>query len=125
VARDVQSVFDIFPRLYERRAQLGDTLSGGEQQMLAVGRALVTGGDLVLLDEPSMGLAPILVQEIFQILRDINERGITILLVEQNAKQALKLASRAYVLETGRVVLAGPAAELAEDPKVQQAYLGG
>jgi branched-chain amino acid transport system ATP-binding protein len=125
VARDVQRVYDIFPRLYERRAQLGDTLSGGEQQMLAVGRALVTGGDLVLLDEPSMGLAPILVQEIFQILREINERGITILLVEQNARQALKLASRAYVLETGRVVLAGPAAELAEDPKVQQAYLGG
>jgi branched-chain amino acid transport system ATP-binding protein len=125
VARDVKRVYDIFPRLYERRAQLGDTLSGGEQQMLAVGRALVTGGEFVLLDEPSMGLAPILVQEIFQILREINERGITILLVEQNARQALKLASRAYVLETGRIVLSGPAAELAEDPKVQQAYLGG
>jgi branched-chain amino acid transport system ATP-binding protein len=125
VARDVKRVYDIFPRLYERRAQLGDTLSGGEQQMLAVGRALVTGGEFVLLDEPSMGLAPILVQEIFQILREINERGITILLVEQNARQALKLASRAYVLETGRIVLAGPAAELAQDPKVQQAYLGG
>jgi alanine racemase len=107
VARDVQRVYDIFPRLYERRAQLGDTLSGGEQQMLAVGRALVTGGEFVLLDEPSMGLAPILVQEIFQILREINERGITILLVEQNARQALKLASRAYVLETGRIVLSG------------------
>ena len=125
VARDVKRVYDIFPRLYERRSQLGDTLSGGEQQMLAVGRALVTGGELVLLDEPSMGLAPILVQEIFQILREINERGITILLVEQNARQALKLASRAYVLETGRIVLSGPAAELAEDPKVQAAYLGG
>ncbi len=125
VTRDVQRVYDLFPRLYERRTQLGDTLSGGEQQMLAVGRALVTGGDLVLLDEPSMGLAPILVQEIFQILREINERGITILLVEQNARQALKLASRAYVLETGRIVLAGPADVLAEDPKVQQAYLGG
>jgi branched-chain amino acid transport system ATP-binding protein len=125
VARDVKRVYDTFPRLYERRAQLGDTLSGGEQQMLAVGRALVTGGEFVLLDEPSMGLAPILVQEIFQILREINERGITILLVEQNARQALKLASRAYVLETGRIVLSGPAAELAEDPKVQQAYLGG
>lgn len=125
VARDVKRVYDTFPRLYERRAQLGDTLSGGEQQMLAVGRALVTGGEFVLLDEPSMGLAPILVQEIFQILREINERGITILLVEQNARQALKLASRAYVLETGRIVLAGPAADLAEDPKVQQAYLGG
>jgi branched-chain amino acid transport system ATP-binding protein len=125
VARDVKRVYDTFPRLYERRAQLGDTLSGGEQQMLAVGRALVTGGEFVLLDEPSMGLAPILVQEIFQILREINERGITILLVEQNARQALKLASRAYVLETGRIVLSGLAAELAEDPKVQQAYLGG
>jgi branched-chain amino acid transport system ATP-binding protein len=125
VAQDTKRVYDIFPRLYERRAQLGDTLSGGEQQMLAVGRALVTGGELVLLDEPSMGLAPILVQEIFQILRDINERGITILLVEQNARQALKLASRAYVLETGRIVLSGPAAELAENPRVQEAYLGG
>ena len=113
------------PVCVERRAQLGDTLSGGEQQMLAVGRALVTGGELVLLDEPSMGLAPILVQEIFQILREINERGITVLLVEQNARQALKLASRAYVLETGRIVLSGPAAELAENPKVQEAYLGG
>ncbi|MDT8306650.1 MAG: ABC transporter ATP-binding protein [Anaerolineae bacterium] len=125
VTKDIKRVYDIFPRLYERRRQLGDTLSGGEQQMLAVGRALVTGGELVLLDEPSMGLAPILVQEIFQILHDINERGITILLVEQNARQALKLASRAYVLETGRIVLSGPAAELAEDPKVQAAYLGG
>src|SRR5690606_21712529 len=100
-------------------------LSGGEQQMLAVGRALVTGGDLLLLDEPSMGLAPILVQEIFNILREIRERGTTILLVEQNANQALKLADRAYVLETGNVVLSGPAQELAREPRVRQAYLGG
>ena len=105
VEKDIRRVYELFPRLEERRNQLGDTLSGGEQQMLAVGRALVTGGDLLLLDEPSMGLAPILVQEIFNILREIRERGTTILLVEQNANQALKLADRAYVLETGNVVL--------------------
>ncbi len=125
VQKDIRRVYDLFPRLEERKNQLGDTLSGGEQQMLAVGRALVTGGELLLLDEPSMGLAPILVQEIFNILREIRERGTTILLVEQNANQALKLADRAYVLETGNVVLSGPARELAREPRVRQAYLGG
>ena len=125
IKRDIERVYGLFPRLEERKSQLGDTLSGGEQQMLAVGRALVTGGDLLLLDEPSMGLAPILVQEIFNILREIRERGTTILLVEQNANQALKLADRAYVLETGNVVLTGPAKELARKPEVRQAYLGG
>ncbi len=125
VEKDIRRVYELFPRLEERRNQLGDTLSGGEQQMLAVGRALVAGGDLLLLDEPSMGLAPILVQEIFNILREIRERGTTILLVEQNANQALKLADRAYVLETGNVVLSGPAQELAREPRVRQAYLGG
>ncbi len=125
VEKDIRRVYELFPRLEERRNQLGDTLSGGEQQMLAVGRALVTGGDLLLLDEPSMGLAPILVQEIFNILREIRERGTTILLVEQNANQALKLADRAYVLETGSVVLSGPAKELAREQRVRQAYLGG
>ncbi len=121
----VRRVFEYFPRLEERRAQLGDTLSGGEQQMLAVGRALVTGGDLMLLDEPSMGLAPILVQQIFAILQEINARGTTILLVEQNAHMALKIANRGYVLETGNIVLAGPSVELASSAEVQKAYLGG
>ncbi len=121
----IKRVFETFERLGERRNQLGDTLSGGEQQMLAVGRALVTGGKLMLLDEPSMGLAPILVQQIFAILREINEQGMTLLLVEQNAHMALKLANRAYVLETGNIVLSGPSADLADNPEVQKAYLGG
>jgi len=121
----IKRVYSYFPRLEERRHQLGDTLSGGEQQMLAVGRALVTGGDLMLLDEPSMGLAPILVQQIFEILAEINRQGKTILLVEQNAHMALKLAHRGYVLETGHIVLAGPSQELVESPEVQRAYLGG
>ncbi len=125
LARRVERVFTYFPRLEERRSQLGDTLSGGEQQMLAVGRALVTGGNLMLLDEPSMGLAPILVQQIFDILREINAEGTTILLVEQNAHMALKLANRGYVLETGSIVLAGPSQELAASPEIQRAYLGG
>lgn len=123
--RRIQRAFEYFPRLAERRNQLGDTLSGGEQQMLAVGRALVTGGRLMLLDEPSMGLAPILVQHIFEILAEINQRGTTILLVEQNAHMALKLANRGYVLETGSIVLSGPSAELSASPEVQRAYLGG
>jgi branched-chain amino acid transport system ATP-binding protein len=121
----IKRVYEYFPRLEERRGQLGDTLSGGEQQMLAVGRALVTGGKLMLLDEPSMGLAPILVQQIFEILREINRQGTTLLVVEQNANMALKLAHRGYVLETGRIVLAGPSKELAASPDVQKAYLGG
>ena len=121
----IKLVYGYFPRLEERRNQLGDTLSGGEQQMLAVGRALVTGGRFMLLDEPSMGLAPILVQHIFEILREINRQGTTILLVEQNAHMALKLANRGYVLETGNVVLSGLSQELVESPEVQRAYLGG
>jgi len=123
--QEYQHVFDLFPRLAERQAQLAGTLSGGEQQMLAVGRALMTRGRLLLLDEPSMGLAPVLVREIFQTLREINTAGTTILLVEQNARQALKLAHRGYVLETGRLTLAGPAGELMDNPSVKAAYLGG
>ena len=122
---EYQRVFDIFPRLAERQSQLAGTLSGGEQQMLAVGRALMTRGRLLLLDEPSMGLAPVLVREIFQTLREINAAGTTILLVEQNARQALKLAHRGYVLETGRLTLAGSAHELLDNPRVKAAYLGG
>ena len=123
--QDYRRVFSLFPRLGERRDQLAGTLSGGEQQMLAVARALMTRGRLMLLDEPSMGLAPVLVREIFQTLRDINAAGTTILLVEQNARQALKLAHRGYVLETGRLTLSGTAAELTNNPKVKEAYLGG
>jgi branched-chain amino acid transport system ATP-binding protein len=122
--QDYQRVFDLFPRLAERQAQLAGTLSGGEQQMLAVGRALMTRGRLVLLDEPSMGLAPVLVREIFQTVREINAAGTTILLVEQNARQALKLAHRGYVLETGLLTVAGTAEELMHDPAVKDAYLG-
>jgi branched-chain amino acid transport system ATP-binding protein len=122
---EYQRVFDIFPRLAERQDQLAGTLSGGEQQMLAVGRALMTRGRLLLLDEPSMGLAPVLVREIFQTLREINTTGTTILLVEQNARQALKLAHRGYVLEAGRLTVAGFAHELMDNPSVKAAYLGG
>jgi branched-chain amino acid transport system ATP-binding protein len=123
--QDYQRVFDLFPRLAERQHQLAGTLSGGEQQMLAVARALMTRGRLMLLDEPSMGLAPVLVREIFNILREINAAGTTILLVEQNARQALKLAHRGYVLETGRITLFGSAQELSNNPSVKAAYLGG
>ncbi|MGE5552660.1 MAG: ABC transporter ATP-binding protein [Betaproteobacteria bacterium] len=125
VAADFRYVYELFPRLAERRRQLGGTLSGGEQQMLAVARALMTRGRLMLLDEPSMGLSPLLVKEIFRTIREINARGTTILLVEQNAHMALKVADRGYVLETGRVVLSGSAAELAADARVKEAYLGG
>lgn len=124
IEADYDRVFSIFPRLKERRDQPGGTLSGGEQQMLAVGRALMSRGRLLLLDEPSMGLAPRLVQEIFRIIEDINRNGTTILLVEQNANMALRIAHRAYVLETGRVVLAGTGLELSNDPRVKEAYLG-
>ncbi len=124
IAQSMQRVFQNFPRLKERIGQLGGTLSGGEQQMLAVGRALMARPSLLLLDEPSMGLSPIFVQQIFQIIQEINKQGTTILLVEQNAFMALQIAHRAYVLETGRVVLDGPAAELREHPKVRAAYLG-
>lgn len=121
---DLGRVFTLFPRLAERRSQWGSTLSGGEQQMLAVGRALMRRGRLLLLDEPSMGLAPFLVKEIFKIIRDINEQGTTILLVEQNANMALKIAHRGYVLETGEITLAGPSADLLGSQVIQKAYLG-
>ncbi|GIJ25232.1 ABC transporter ATP-binding protein [Micromonospora qiuiae] len=124
VARDLARVLELFPRLAERRKQVGGTLSGGEQQMLAVGRALMSQPKLLLLDEPSMGLAPMLIQQIFSIITEINEQGTTILLVEQNAQQALARAHRAYVLETGRIVKEGTGAELLHDPSVKEAYLG-
>jgi branched-chain amino acid transport system ATP-binding protein len=123
-ARDLEMVMDIFPRLRERVSQLAGTLSGGEQQMLAVARALMSGAKTLLLDEPSMGLAPKLVQEIFAVLRRLNEQGVTILLVEQNANMALRLAHRACLLETGNLVLEGPASELLTNPRVREAYLG-
>jgi branched-chain amino acid transport system ATP-binding protein len=121
---DMDRVFELFPRLLERRRQAGGTLSGGEQQMLAVGRALMSRPKLLLLDEPSMGLAPMLIQQIFQIITEINQQGTTILLVEQNAQQALSRAHRGYVLETGRIVRSGTGAELLHDPAVKEAYLG-
>jgi branched-chain amino acid transport system ATP-binding protein len=124
IAADYDRVFTTFPRLKERRQQQGGTLSGGEQQMLAVGRALMSRGRLLLLDEPSMGLAPRLVQEIFRIIQDINRSGTTILLVEQNANMALSIASRAYVLETGAVVLAGTGLGVLGNPRIKEAYLG-
>lgn len=125
VSGDLADVYDIFPRLAERRSQYGGTMSGGEQQMLTIGRALMTDPKVLLLDEPSMGLAPMLVNQIFAIIREINERGTTVLLVEQNAHQALQLADRAYVLETGRVFKSAVASDLLHDPEVRAAYLGG
>lgn len=122
---DIEKVFIRFPRLKERRKQLAGTLSGGEQQMLAIGRALMSKPKLLLMDEPSMGLAPLLVKEIFQIIKEINEAGTTILVVEQNANMALSVAHRAYVLETGKIVLSGTAKELSESEEVRKAYLGG
>ncbi len=118
-------VFELFPRLEERRRQLGGTLSGGEQQMLAIGRALMQDPRILLLDEPSMGLAPVLVDAIFEIIAELNHRGKTILLVEQNALKALQVAHRGYVLQTGEIILEGPAKELAENEEVKKAYLGG
>lgn len=125
IKKDFDEVFDRFPRLKERLNQLAGTLSGGEQQMLAIGRALMARPRLMLLDEPSMGLAPLLVREIFEIIKDINRKGTTILLVEQNAHMALSIADRAFVLETGEVVLQGSARELLESEDVKRAYLGG
>ncbi len=125
VGKDFERVFEIFPRLKERQAQQGGTLSGGEQQMLAVARALMSRGQMLLLDEPSMGLAPVLVREIFRILWEINQSGTTILLVEQNANMALRVANRGYVLETGTIGLSGPGMDLLTDPRVKAAYLGG
>ena len=125
IARDLEDVFKKFPRLLERKDQVSGTLSGGEQQMLAMGRALMSRPRLLLLDEPSMGLAPLLVKEIFNIIKEINESGTTVLLVEQNANMALSIADKAYVLETGRIALAGTAQELASSEAVRKAYLGG
>jgi branched-chain amino acid transport system ATP-binding protein len=121
---DLDKAYGLFPRLKEREQQLAGTLSGGEQQMLAIGRALMSRPKLLLLDEPSMGLAPLMVEKIFSIIREINARGVAILLVEQNARLALAAAQRAYVMESGRITLAGPAAELAADERVRAAYLG-
>lgn len=121
----VDEVFDLFPRLKERRKQVGGTLSGGEQQMLAIGRALMSNPKLLVLDEPSMGLAPLLVEQIFDIIQNLNKRGVTILLVEQNAQMALSIANRGYVLETGRIVTSASAEDLLHDDAVKKAYLGG
>ncbi|MFP4169096.1 MAG: ABC transporter ATP-binding protein [Desulfonatronovibrionaceae bacterium] len=125
VSKNQEWIFSLFPRLKERRKQLAGTLSGGEQQMLAIARALMASPDLLLLDEPSLGLAPILVKSIFETIREINASGVTILLVEQNARAALKLANRAYVMEVGRIVLEDEARSLLENPEVGKAYLGG
>lgn len=125
IAADFENVFRRFPRLKERRDQDAGTLSGGEQQMLAMGRALMAKPKLLLLDEPSMGLAPLLIREIFSIIREIHAAGTTVLLVEQNARQALAIANRAYVMETGRITLEGDAQELARSPEIRKAYLGG
>ena len=125
IEADLESVYQRFPRLLERRKQIAGTLSGGEQQMLAMGRALMSHPKLLMLDEPSMGLAPILVEQIFGIIRELHASGTTILLVEQNAQAALEVADRAYVLETGRIVLSGTGAELLASDQVQKAYLGG
>lgn len=124
IVQDLEKVYQRFPRLKERRNQLAGTLSGGEQQMLAMGRALMSKPTLLLLDEPSMGLSPILVNEIFDIIKSINKDGVTVLLVEQNANKALSIADRAYVLETGNVIVSGKANEVANNPKVREAYLG-
>jgi branched-chain amino acid transport system ATP-binding protein len=125
LSREIAEVYELFPRLAERKRQFGGTMSGGEQQMLAIGRALMAKPKVLLLDEPSMGLAPMLVQQIFSIIEEINRRGTTVLLVEQNAQQALQIAHRAYVLETGQIVKSAPAGELLDDPQVKAAYLGG
>jgi branched-chain amino acid transport system ATP-binding protein len=125
IQQDMKRVFALFPRLEERIKQVGGTLSGGEQQMLSIGRALMAHPRLLLLDEPSMGLAPLLVEDIFRVIHQLNEEGTTILLVEQNALMAFSVAHRGYVLETGRVVLEGTVDELRENPEVQRAYLGG
>jgi branched-chain amino acid transport system ATP-binding protein len=124
IIADFERVYELFPVLRERKLQAAGTLSGGEQQMLAVGRAMMTKPKLLLLDEPSLGLAPLIVATIFRVIQTLNQQGVTILLVEQNARMALKIAHRAYVLETGEVTMAGPAADVLADPRVQAAYLG-
>lgn len=125
IARDIEWIFDLFPRLKERSKQLGGTMSGGEQQMLAVGRALMSNPEVVMLDEPSLGLAPILVNEIFSIIRKINEMGKTVLLIEQNAFAALSIANYAYILEVGKIILEGEGKQMLNNPRVKEAYLGG
>ena len=125
IAKDLEEIYGYFPRLKEREKQLAGTLSGGEQQMLAMGRALMAKPDILLMDEPSMGLSPLLVKEIFSIIKKINETGVTILLVEQNAKLALEIADRAYVLETGNIALEGTGKELLNSESIRKAYLGG
>lgn len=125
IEEDMQKVYERFPRLNERKKQLAGTLSGGEQQMLAMGRALMAKPKLLLLDEPSMGLSPLLVKEIFSIITEINKQGTTVLLVEQNARMALQIANRAYVMETGKIVLSGTGEELAASDEIKKAYLGG
>lgn len=122
---ELEHIFELFPRLKERSKQIAGTLSGGEQQMLAMGRALMSNPKLLMLDEPSMGLAPILVEQIFEIIKNLHNDGVTILLVEQNAKAALSISDRGYVLETGRIVTEGPSAELLNSPAIKKAYLGG
>jgi branched-chain amino acid transport system ATP-binding protein len=124
IAKDLDEIYCLFPRLNERKNQAAGTMSGGEQQMLAVGRALMSRPKLLLLDEPSLGLAPLLVKEIFNVVKRIRERGVTVLLVEQNAHMALDVADRAYVLETGKIIMSGDAKQLASDPRVKAAYLG-
>jgi len=124
VAEDLERMFALFPRLKERRDQLAGTLSGGEQQMLAMGRALMSRPQLLLLDEPSMGLSPLMVDKIFEVITDVSRQGVTVLLVEQNASRALQIADRAYVMESGLITLQGPAQQLLHDPQVQAAYLG-
>ena len=125
LAQNLEKVYELFPRLKERQKQVGGTLSGGEQQMLAMGRAMMSQPKLLMLDEPSMGLAPILVEQIFDIIRELHKAGATILLVEQNAQMALQVANRAYVLETGKITLAGSGKELLESDSIKKAYLGG
>ncbi len=124
VRKDIEHVFELFPRLQERRRQSAGTLSGGEQQMLAMGRAMVSRPRLLLLDEPSMGLAPLMVEKIFEVVRTISAEGVTVLLIEQNAKLALETSQRAYVMESGQIILQGPSSQLLDDPKVRAAYLG-
>jgi len=124
VAKDIESMFELFPRLYERKDQLSGTMSGGEQQMLAMARALMSGPRVLLLDEPSMGLSPIMVDKIFEVVRDVSARGVTVLLVEQNARLALMAANRGYVMDSGLITMSGDAKEMLNDPRVRAAYLG-
>jgi branched-chain amino acid transport system ATP-binding protein len=124
IEKDFKDIYALFPRLEERKTQMAGTLSGGEQQMLAMGRALLSGGEMIVMDEPSMGLSPLLVSEVFQIIQAFREKGKTVLLVEQNAKKAMSVSDRVYVLETGSIKMSGNADELINDPNIKKAYLG-